>query len=502
MTTLFFAGGEVPSHRKLMRELSVPALSLSYMGLRRKVKFARPWMIHDKFNEDQRILLDSGAYTVNHDDKFQGDLNAIADHYLSFVEDNADRLELVTEFDALPMGQDWIEDRRPALLDVVGPDKFMPIWHPEFGLEYLNYLADNYHNVGVTATSIGGRDISQILNRLGDDNRLHGVGITSVDDMYGIRWSSLSSTSWISPQQYGDTIIWTGRELKRYPKRMKEQSRKRFRTLFEREGFDSEKIEADDSTEVLRLSIWSWQQLMDDIDKKRPSHLNLVQDSNYPSGTDDSAIVEVDGEVVDTQTGETWKSLQTDNLPAVRRTPIPLPVLGITSRTETVTDDAGESTEIEVKTFGLRSDSERKCVSCYLASKCPAFEPQSNCAFNIPVVLKTRDQFEQIQNSIIEMQTQRVMFLRFAEETEGGYADPNLSNEIDRLQKMLKTKHEMDEDGLSVKFEMKAKGSAAGGQGVLDRLFGSKASEAARVISQPVSADDVIEGIVEGEWTE
>lgn len=501
MTTLFFAGGEVPSHRKLMRELNVPALSLSYIGLRRKVRFARPWSLHDKFNDGQQIFLDSGAYTVNHADyvdRWGKGLEDISEHYLSFVEDNLDRLSLVSEFDALPLGQSWIESRREALVEAIGTDKFMPIWHPEYGLDNLVDLADTYRNVGVTATTFEGRDLTPILNRLSEETHLHGVGITSVDDMYAIRWNSLSSTSWISPQQYGDTIIWTGRELKRYPKRMKEQSRKRFRTMFDREGFDSAKIEADDGTELLRLSIWSWQRLMDDIDKKRPKHLILVTtqpDQQFERNT------EIDGEVVVTLPEETRNDVSTPNLPVVRREPVPLPVLGISTRTEKVVDESGEK-EVEVSTFGLRSESERKCVSCYLASKCPAFEPGSNCAFNIPVQVKTRDQFEQIQNSIIEMQTQRVMFLRFAEETEGGYADPNLSAELDRLQKMLKTKHEMDEEGLSLKVDLKTKGGVGGGAGMLSRLFGTEATQAARILSQPVNADDVIDAVVEGEWTE
>lgn len=497
MTRLYLAGGEVPSHRKLMTTLEVPNVALSYMGLRRRVKFARPWLLHDKFLEGQEIFLDSGAHTVNQgDDKHsQKDLEAIGAHYLSFVDDNLDRLALVSEFDALPLGRDWITAHRADFSALAG-EKFLPIWHPQYGLDNLNQLADEYLNIGVTATGIDGRDLTPILNKLAEDNHLHGVGITSVDDMYAIKWHSLSSTSWMSPQQYGDTIIWTGRELKRYPKKYKEQARKRFRTMFEREGFDSEKIEADDSNELLRLSIWSWQRLMDDIDKKRPSIVtNPPEEASEPN-------VEVGGEVVDMRTGEVRKSVTTTPVPVVRRDPVPLPVLGITTSTETVTNDAGETKEVEVRKFGLRSESERRCSSCYLASKCPAFDADSNCAYNIPVTIKTRDQLTSVQDSIIEMQTQRVAFLRFAEEIEGGYADPNLSAEIDRLQKMIKTKVELEEEGLSLKVDLKAKGGGAGGAGMLSRLFGTQASETARALPAPISADSVIDVVVEGDWTE
>ena len=500
---MYLAGGEVPSHRKLMTELEVPFVALSYMGLRRRLKFARPWIIEEKFREDTEIFLDSGAHTVNKDSATytQGELKEIAEHYCTFVEDNIDRVSLVSEFDALPLGREWIEQQRETFYSTLPPEKFMPIWHPQYGIDNLTDLAEKYPNIGITTTNIDGRDLTHMLNRLAQSgNSLHGVGITSVDDMYAIHWHSLSSTSWVSPQQYGDTIVWTGRELRRYPKRSKTAARKRIRPLCEREGFDHEKIEADDTTELLRLSIWSWQQLMDDIDKKRPTHLNLV---TTPGSGVSEPFVEVDGDLVDTQTGEVRKSVSTSVVPTKRRDPVPLPLLGITTSVEKVDNGDGTTTDVERPTFGLRSDSTRTCAGCFLSTKCPAFDIDSNCAFNIPVKVETKDQFNAIQNSLIEMQTQRVIFMRFAEETEGGYADPNLSAEMDRLQKMLKTKHEMEEEGLSLKVDLKAKGGSGGaGMGMLGRLFGSDASQAARALPQPVEADSVIDAVVEGEWSE
>jgi hypothetical protein len=94
------------------------------------------------------------------------------------------------------------------------------------------------------------------------------------------------------------------------------------------------------------------------------------------------------------------------------------------------------------------------------------------------------------------------MFMRFAEEQEGGYSDPNLSSEMDRLQKMLKAKHEMESEGFSMNLQVKANG-ATGQTGMLARLFGEQASQAAQALpGGPVSADDVIEDVVDAEWTE
>jgi hypothetical protein len=102
-----------------------------------------------------------------------------------------------------------------------------------------------------------------VLNGLVADHgvRLHAIAMTKPWAMAEVRWDSVASTSWLSPGQYGDTIVWTGKELKRYPRKYKDEARKRHRTLFTSAGFDAEKIAADDRIEVTRLSIWSWQQL-------------------------------------------------------------------------------------------------------------------------------------------------------------------------------------------------------------------------------------------------
>jgi len=492
---LYFAGGEVPSHRNLLSATGAQHVALSYMGLRRRVKFSRPWLIEDKFT-DQDIFLDSGAYTVNKEpEKFtQGDLKDIAAHYREFVTENVDRVTMVSEFDALALGKEWIEQQRSEFYDALPAEKFMPIWHDEWGLDELQRLAQEYERVGVHATSLGGRQLAPFLNNLVSTTgvHLHGMAMTKVDEMESINWASVASTSWLSPQAYGDTIVWTGREIKRYPKKYKAQARKRYRALFEREGFDSEKIEQDDSNELLRLSVWSWQQLMNDIDRKsrRPRLVTVPP----PEAHDD--FEEVEGETVDTPAPETRNTLTT-----VRRETQPIPGIGINTRTEKYQDHDGTEREREVTGLVVRADSTRKCAACFLATKCPAYEQHSTCAYSIPVQIRTRDQFVTLQNSLIEMQAQRVLFMRFAEETEGGYADPNLSNEMDRLQKMLKAKHEMESEGFTFKMEAKARG-ATGQPGMLARLFGEQASQTARALPEPVNTDEILGEIVESNWVD
>ena len=54
----------------------------------------------------------------------------------------------------------------------------------------------------------------------------------------------------------------------------------------------------------------------------------------------------------------------------------------------------------------------------------------------------------------------------------GGYADPNVSQEMDRLFRMLKTVKELDDSSSFIKMTVEAKNGSAG---VLSSIFGDRA---------------------------
>ena len=69
------------------------------------------------------------------------------------------------------------------------------------------------------------------------------------------------------------------------------------------------------------------------------------------------------------------------------------------------------------------------------------------------------------------MQGQRIAFARFSEEINGGYPDPNTSQEIDRLFKLIKTVKELDDSREFIRMTVERQGSG----GVLSSIFGDKA---------------------------
>jgi len=257
----------------------------------------------------------------------------------------------------------------------------------------------------------------------------------------------------------GETIVWDGMQIKRYPKRMKEQARARYRNVYIKAGLDIDLILEDDDQEVCRLAVWSYNQ----YERK----VNGMSDDN--SYHDNSEWSEVE------QSWETPLAVPDNKAPQVRkfmpRDPAEvgnLPVFGYELKSEI--DEDGTIRDVPV--VKSKAGSIRNCDTCFVASNCPAFKPETLCAFNLPIEVKTKDQLKSLLNAIVEMQGQRVAFMRFAEEMSGGYADPNVSQEIDRLFKLIKTIKELDDSREFIRMTVERQGSA----GVLSSIFGDRAN--------------------------
>lgn len=460
---LYFGGGEVPSHRQWLIDNNVQDVYLSYMGLRRRHKFTKPWLIKDKFPDTTNVMVDAGAFTVNKGVDLgtlsADELTGIATGYEAFISANIGRVDLFTEFDALPLGIDWINQRRDDFYSGYR-DLCVFVWHAEFGLDVLEQMAQQYKHVGVLQTALGDRDIIPVLNMLAAkyNTKLHGLAMTKKSIMREVNWESVGSTSWTSPMRFGDTFVWTGRELKRYTKDMKANARQRHRTHFANMGFDNEKIMADDAQEIARLSLWSWQEFVKYI------NAHDRRQSLGKSGGQRESGNEV-GE------GESVPSAPT------KREHVILPGISLKQQPDRVE-------------LSMRSENLRQCDSCYLATRnCPGYQAGAECVFELPLYIKTRQDIADVENALIAMQTQRVMFLRMVEDLEGGFADPNLSTEIDRLTRMIK----MQREGTAEKFNLSISAQNMPGEpSLMKELFGDKVVEA-QGIEGPREVDKLVE---------
>jgi hypothetical protein len=273
----------------------------------------------------------------------------------------------------------------------------------------------------------------------------------------------------------GETIVWDGSKLVRYQKKMKDQARLRYKSILQRAGLDFQKFIDDKDQEATKVAIWSYLQLEKTMDKK------IVSDNS--DDTLYSGLMELGGVGSDNSGSEVRKVERTE---VVQRDPLEMtsmPVFGYQMKTIVEHED-GRDVLKDVPVVKSNSASLRQCDTCFVAANCQAFKPANTCAFNLPVEVKTKDQLKSLLTTIIEMQGQRVAFMRFAEEMNGGYADPNVSQEIDRLFKLVKSVKELEESKEFIQITASRQSSG----GVLSAIFGDKA-QALREMPQPLDED-------------
>lgn len=115
------------------------------------------------------------------------------------------------------------------------------------------------------------------------------------------------------------------------------------------------------------------------------------------------------------------------------------------------------------------------CEHCYLQDKCPHFEDDATCYFRTKVTVNSAADMLALVKMLIEMQGERVIFGRFIEQTEGGYVDRNLSEEMRRLMELMEKFKELGsspQEEITVKVKGTEAVKQAGGAGILSQIFG------------------------------
>jgi len=205
---------------------------------------------------------------------------------------------------------------------------------------------------------------------------------------------------------------------------------------------------------------------------------------------DDPGDAETGGLEPDNSALEVRKPLE-DRDPETRQ---PLPVFSVSSKTVMEKDEFGQTTIKDVPVLGAAGVSLRQCNTCFVAANCPAFKPSNTCAFSLPLEVKTKDQLKSLLNTMIEIQGSRVAFARFAEELNGGYPDPNTSQEMDRLFKLVKQMKELEENKEFVRMTVERQTSG----GVMSALFGDKANTLRELPNEGLSETAVTQILSDG----
>lgn len=469
---IVFLGAEVVSHRTLLQAHDVTNLGLSYWRLLKsgRVPKTKPYLVREKFSPGT-LWVDGGGQSLLGE---VDDLSGYLDKFDAFVSLNIEDLAAVIEFDVGLSPADR-QARRESFYDFIPGDRFIPVWSVEDGPTRLEALAEKYPRIGIPHDSIeSSTTLAGLTNRLVSQygTRLHAIACARADNLRSIRFDSASTQAWISPMRRGELIAWDGTRLVRYRANMRDQARPRLVSIAAREGLDPDLVVAGDPKEMTRLAIKAYQHLEKHMDDTtRPFQVipggKEADNRDDPHGGDIADTLPVVADHSSSVAGNSRPAPPKPRHPSQTRT---LPVFAVEEMR--VSTDEGDATVIsDVPVLRSRATSLRQCSTCFVSSTCPAYDPGSTCAFDLPVSVRTKEQMKALLHSVIEMQATRVAFARYAEEMNGGYPDPNLSQEIDRLFKITEAVKRLEQNNEFVRLTVERQ--TAGG--VLSSIFGERA---------------------------
>jgi hypothetical protein len=492
---LFFAGAETPVWRGRLEAAKVPHVSLNFPDLLARMGQKRDWKLADHFPEETEVFITSGG-GKRQKDGFS--YEAYFDTYCGWLEDNIERISYYTEYDPKAMGPVWIAEHRPDIL-ALAPEKFVPLWHADSEThERLHALADRYRFVGIVGDEDGllGR-LSTLQQSTGC--KFHAASVGKVADLRRTPYSSATTLSWITPSRYGDTQVWHSGKMNWYPAKRKEDARRRHSLDVEMAGFDPELWLADDRDTVVGFTLWSWRQLEEGTSAQmveRGGTSNIILMSDYavehqavvahqgPRDTAEGLVVQQDSD-----------ARQTPSRELVVRDKVPFP--GMSQNLLKVQVKEGEE-ERQIAITRLGESGLRRCDSCALASKCPAFAPGNACAYKLPVQIRTKDQANAAMESVIEMQLARVAFARMNEEADGIPLDPAVSGEMTRFFGMLEKMRDIQADPSFFSLRIEGRGQPAPGfiSQIMGAAMGAQALRQAQAVDAP-AVEQVLEDFLD-----
>jgi hypothetical protein len=427
----------------------VRRVAVNFSDLLPRLPKTKPWSLEEHFPDDVEIALYWSAKDWSSTEEA-----AFEDAYCDFAERHDGRLALVVAFGQAP---EWA----------------VPLWDGQARAEELMRVSED-NLVAVTGTHLDDRKARAFMATVRSmKGSLMGVGVSDPDRLRGL--VAATSSSWISATRYGETVVWDGARLRRFPASRKAEVRQRYKTAILKSGVDYEAVKDDDKEAVIALTLWSWQQM--------ENHMVTRRIRPIPPEDDEGEVVDLatrsgfrpsEPNVDHTDEGVDRSAGGGGTLAVIeQREQTPLPVLQATTTRVGEGEDA-----TDVTTLSLSQRTLRQCDSCAIADRCPAFKPNHVCAYNIPIEVRTKDQLTGLLTGVIEMQGQRIMFARMAEELDGGYPDPNLSNELDRLMSMTEKFKDISDNRDFINIQVEAKGQG----GILSRLFGDHVGEQARAL--------------------
>ena len=458
---IYFAGAESQSHLDTLRDCGVERVAVSVANLARHTRDYAAWAAQSRLaGLDWLIYADSPSVPV------------------------APLLELLAgssgEPEAVVGPLDWATETWLNDSDIM----FLPIWdgHDASSLRHFVELYDGtVLPDAVVDNSLAVRQARAAMGRMSTLGGLTGrsKGIDKFD--------LLVSSAWWAAQKHGETQVWVGNRMVRLNSDDKHLKRKRYVEQIEELGADVSAVLMDDPKETAKLAVLSWLAMERFLSTGHSlEHVPFTP----PTVTGNPIVVTSPATTGSSTSVNATVPVANPGSPLRHKTPSVLPIME--ADTITVRDDAGNEVE-QHNTINSVAGSVRQCSTCALGPACPSYSPGNSCAYNIPVVVRTKDQRQAVLRTLVEIQTQRILMGSFAEQVNG-QPDKEVGREMDRLFTMVEKWKSIEEQTTKINIGVSASGPDADGSlGMISRLFGSEAGQNARTLDVPVLSDTIIE---------
>lgn len=444
MTNIYLAGAENPTHQSILASCGARKVSVNVSSLLRRRTLN--WELDLPYGDWEWVAYCDGPASLE-------DLQMVAD----------------------------LASKQPTW--VIGPESwsewgtnYLPLWNGEGELP----TGPASRDIGFVVTDRVFKDKSLNRRTMAARTAWNTLGaITGSTDIAIGKYDLIVSGAWWSVMKYGETQVWDGKKMHRYNADRKSEVRTRHSDHIAALGIDVDQVMLGNPDEVARLAVSSWQFYEDSL--SGASVIAFPKSEVTIDEKNDIDFLGSDSKLVDTR-------------PPEGRHRTALPVIGMSAITST--ERLGDGTEVIEEQAIIRTVSEsiRSCDNCFLAtSGCPGFQPGASCAYSIPVEIRSKDQLQAVMQAMIELQTQRVLQARFAEEITGQELTTEVGRELDRLFTSVEKMRDIMDNRDTVKMTVEARGRA----GVLSRLFGDRVGTNAKMLSHPIDSDDVIDAVID-----
>lgn len=461
---LFFAGAESQSHIDLLRSCGVNRVAVSIANLARHTNDYALWAAKGHLTGlDWVVYADSPSTPV------------------------APLLELLSgspgEPEAVAGPAEWAADTWLNDSDVL----FLPTWDGR-DASVLRHLVELYDGMLLPDTVVDNpAAVRQAKSAMG---RMSTLGALTGRSKGIDKFDLLISSAWYAVQKHGETQVWTGNRLVRMNSDDKHLKRQRYADAIEALGVDVGAVLADDPKETARAAIYSWIEMERYISAGRTlEHAN--GSSHLP------AVVANPGMPRTMNSGSSAAGVANAPLQTRHQSTTTLPVMALQTMLVDLQDGDGNAIQETHQLIESSAESLRQCDTCALAMACPGHQPNSACSYNIPVVIRTKDQRQAVLRTLVEIQAQRIMMASFGEQVLGE-RDEMVGIEMDRLFRMVEGWKRIEETTAKLQIGVTATSQEGDGTlGMISRLFGSQAGANARVLDVPEMSDQYVDTTAE-----